>query len=89
MKYRSTPVFDENSLPAALKAEHRTKTGVWAVIRVLEGELRLTLLDRNEEAILAPGRPGIVAPEQPHSVTPLGHMRMQVDFHDAPPTECP
>lgn len=27
--YRSTPVFDEATLPAALRREHRTKLGVW------------------------------------------------------------
>lgn len=34
-----TPVFDENTLPAALRREHRTKPGVWGVIRVLDGRL--------------------------------------------------
>ena len=87
--YRSTPIFDEETLPSALRAVHRTKAGVWAVIRVLEGELRLTLLDVGEEQVLSPGNPGVVAPEQPHSVTPLGtppgRLRMQVDFYDEPP----
>ncbi|MHA6770286.1 serpin family protein [Sphingobium ummariense] len=29
--YRSTPLFDEATLPAALRSEHRTKAGVWGV----------------------------------------------------------
>jgi hypothetical protein len=33
--YRRTPVFDENTLPAGLRRAHRTKPGVWGVIRVL------------------------------------------------------
>jgi len=41
--YKSTPVFDETTLPAALRREHRTKDGVWGVIRVLEGQVRLVL----------------------------------------------
>jgi tellurite resistance-related uncharacterized protein len=82
--YRSTPVFDETTLPAALRREHRTKPGVWGVIRVIEGELKLTLADGNE-TILTPGRPGLVLPDQPHRVEPLGPMRMQVDFYDQPP----
>jgi tellurite resistance-related uncharacterized protein len=44
--YKTTPVFDENTLPAALRAEHRTKPGVWGVIRVLEGELRYRVLEQ-------------------------------------------
>lgn len=87
--YKSTPVFDETTLPAALRREHRTKDGVWGVIRVLEGELRLVVLgdgsDEGAGTILTPGRPGLVLPQQPHRVEPLGRMQMQVDFHDRPP----
>ncbi|EAT07259.1 DUF1971 domain-containing protein [Sphingobium sp. 10 DY56-G10] len=83
--YRSTPVFDQDSLPAALRARHDTKAGVWGVIRVIEGELRLTYLDPTSEVILTPDRPGLIEPQQPHFVTPLGTMKMQVDFWDRPP----
>ena len=83
--YRSTPVFDETTLPAGLRGEHRTKAGVWGAIHVLEGRLRLTFLDPPSEVILAPGLPGLVLPDQAHSVAPIGPVRMRVDFHDAPP----
>lgn len=84
--YRSTPVFDQDTLPAALRARHSTKAGVWGVIRVLEGELELTYLEPVESSVpLTPGNPGLVLPEQPHFVTPRGPMQMQVDFHDRPP----
>ena len=85
--YRSTPIFDEDTLPQALRARHNTKAGVWGVIRVLEGELRLTYLeDSLREVLLTPGQPGLIRPQQPHFVTPLGPMKMQVDFYDQPPT---
>jgi len=83
--YRSTPVFDEDTLPKALRARHQTKAGVWGVIRVIEGRLKLTCLDPASETTLVPGTPGMVLPEQPHFVTPLGPMMMQVDFYDRPP----
>ena len=83
--YRSTPVFDQNTLPAALRARHSTKAGVWGVIRVLEGELRLTYLEPESSVLLTPETSGQVLPQQPHFVTPQGPMRMQVDFHDSPP----
>jgi len=83
--YRSTPVFDETTLPAALRREHRTKAGVWGVIRMLEGQLKLSLADGGGEIILTPERPGLVLPDQPHRVEPLGPMRMRVDFYDRPP----
>ncbi len=84
--YRSTPVFDENTLPAALRSNHKTKAGVWGLIRVLEGTLTLTYADSASQLELSPGNPGIVAPEQEHFVTPSGPMRMQVDFYDEPPS---
>ena len=83
--YRSTPVFDETSLPGALRREHRTKAGVWGVIRVLEGRVRLVILEPASEMVLSPDVPRRVLPEQPHLVEPLGPIRMQVDFHDGPP----
>lgn len=85
--YKSTPVFDADSLPAGLRREHRTKVGVWGVIRVLEGRLRYRVINPASETILDPDHPGLVLPDQPHLVEPLGTMRMQVDFYDCPPEE--
>ena len=83
--YRSTPVFDEVTLPAALRADHRTKAGTWGVITVLEGQLQLTFVEPPGVQLLSPGRPGLVKPGQTHFVTPVGTMRMRVDFHDSAP----
>lgn len=83
--YRSTPVFDEETLPAALRASHSTKAGTWGLIRVIEGELRLTFPETGRILLLAPGKPGQVNPGEIHFVTPLGPMKMQVDFHSLPP----
>ena len=83
--YRTTPVFDQDSLPQALRREHRTKAGVWGVIRMLEGRLRLEYRDGTGERILSPEAPGLLLPGQAHLVEPLGAMRMQVEFYDAPP----
>ena len=83
--YRSTPVFDHNTLPAALRGRHSTKAGVWGMVRVIEGRLRLTYLDPISEVLLDPATPGLILPEQPHFVEPIGAMKMQVDFYDQPP----
>lgn len=83
--YRSTPVFDETSLPPGLRAEHRLKAGVWGRIRVLEGRLKLNYIDPPSEVILTPEAPGRIEPEQPHFVTPQGAIRMRVDFYDVDP----
>ena len=84
--YKTTPVFDENTLPAGLRREHRTKAGVWGVIRVLGGRLRYRTLEHVSEVILDPDHPGLVLPDVPHLVEPLGPMRMQVEFYDQPPS---
>ena len=56
--YRSAAVFDETTLPDALRRKHRTKAGVWGVIRVLEGRLELELVDSGESKVLTPEQPG-------------------------------
>jgi truncated hemoglobin YjbI/tellurite resistance-related uncharacterized protein len=81
--YKSTLVFDEHSLPAGLRREHSTKAGVWGVIRVLEGRLRYECEGAFRD--LKAGDETLIEPQQPHSVQPLGPMRMQVDFYDVPP----
>jgi tellurite resistance-related uncharacterized protein len=85
--YKRTAIFDENTLPAALRREHRTKPGVWGVIRVLEGRLRYRVLEPASEAILEPGKPGFVMPDEPHLVESLGPMRMQVEFYNHLPEQ--
>jgi len=81
--YKQTPIFDQDSLPAGLRREHRTKTGVWALIHVVEGSLLYRILEPPSEQVLLVGVPGIVSPEQPHEVSPLGPMRMFVEFYSA------
>ena len=82
--YRTTAVFDQATLPAALRREHRTKAGAWGIIRVLEGELRLQFEDGRNE-VLNPGRSGLIKPQETHWVEPVGEMRMQVEFYDCEP----
>jgi len=83
--YKTTSVFDQLTLPAALRREHSTKAGVWGIIRVIEGRLRLSYADGTRTAELTPDCPGLVRPEQVHWVEPLGAMRMQVEFYDLEP----
>lgn len=83
--YKRTAVFDEHTLPAGLRKEHRTQKGVWGVIRVLDGRVRYKVLEPESEVILEPGHPGLVLPDQLHLVEPLGSIRMQVEFYNAHP----
>lgn len=83
--YRSTPVFDADTLPAALRREHRTKAGVWGAIQVIEGSVELHFPDGSTPQVLGPHVPDIVAPDQPHWVMPVGAFRMRIDFYDTAP----
>ena len=69
-----------DSLPAGLRREHRTKAGVWALIHVVEGQLRYRIFEPRSEQILTAAAPGVVSPEQPHEVEPVGPMRMFVEY---------
>lgn len=80
-----SPIFTETTLPASLRREHRTKAGVWGLVRVLEGRLRLHVAGVAQTFELTPERPGVVEPTQAHWVEPLGAMRMQIEFHDSRP----
>lgn len=72
-------------MPAELRRGHRTRRGVWGVIRVLDGRVRYRVLDPVSELILEPGHPGLMRPDQPHFVEPLGAMRMQIEYYNQLP----
>lgn len=79
--YRSTPSFDETSIPAGLLGVHTTRSGVWGRIVIERGRLLLRLLAPDaEEIVLEPDRPGILPPEHRHQVQPLGPVRFRVEF---------
>lgn len=84
--YRRTPVFDQDTIPAGLRREHRTASGVWGLITVLEGRLRFRALDPPAETVLTPETPMAVAPGQPHEVAPDGKVRFFVEFYRAADT---
>jgi tellurite resistance-related uncharacterized protein len=79
--YQRTREFSESTVPAGLLRSHTTKAGVWGRIQVLEGSLRYRILHlETEEHVLTPGIAGIVEPEVPHEVEPLGEVRFYVEF---------
>ena len=79
--YRRTPIFDQDSLPAALRRRHTTKDDVWGLIVILEGRLLYRLLDPRSERILDPQTPGVIKPCQAHEVEPLGAVSFFVEFY--------
>ena len=83
--YQRTPGFDQDSTPAGLTREHRTKTGVWGRIHVLEGKLQYVRRgEPGQQQTLEPGTPGIIAPDSPHHVALSGSVRFYVEFLRVP-----
>ncbi|MDE1918402.1 MAG: DUF1971 domain-containing protein [Sphingomonadales bacterium] len=83
--YKATPVFDEISLPQAIRNAHQTKPGVWGLLRVLEGEAVLVFHDGQPPVRVSVDQPATIPPEAVHHVEVTGPVRMQVEFyHDAP-----
>lgn len=79
--YKSTPTFDETTIPDGLRKCHDTKDGVWGKIVVLEGELLYRIVETNEEVVLTAERPGVAAPCERHQVEPRGKVKFYVEFH--------
>jgi len=81
VSYRRTVEFSESTIPAALLRSHTTKPGVWGRIHVVEGFLRYRVLEPVPvEYVLSRENPGVVEPEIPHQVEPLGGVRFYVEF---------
>lgn len=79
--YKSTPIFDESTLPDAIRNDHNTKAGVWGLLVVLEGEVTLVFHDPHRVVSVTPGHPAIIAPQAVHHVEVVEPMKMRVDFY--------
>ncbi|MBV61248.1 MAG: tellurite resistance protein [Nevskiales bacterium] len=82
--YKETPLFTQDTVPAALLRDHSTKRGVWGRIVVREGRLEYRIDIMNKRWNLDPGAPGTIPPEVPHAVQPLGKVAFLVRFFRAP-----
>lgn len=79
--YKLTAVWDENTLPAAVRNRHNTKAGVWGLLTVIEGAVDLVFEESGRRVHVTPGQPGEIPPEEWHHVEVSGPMKMQVGFY--------
>jgi tellurite methyltransferase len=61
-----------------------TKAGVWATIVVNDGKLRYCVDALHADVELSQNHFGIVVPEVPHRVEPVGMVRFFVQFYRSP-----
>lgn len=79
--YAKSAMFNEETLPAALRNDHRTKAGTWGLLRVFVGEVRLVFVNPPSVQHVTPDCPAIIPPQATHHVVTMGPMRMQVEFY--------
>jgi tellurite methyltransferase len=78
---RRTELWDEHTLPSALKRAHRVAPGTWGLLHVEDGRLRFVA--RTEPAldvVVGPEAPQPIPPDVEHHVQPLGDVRFFVEF---------
>lgn len=86
--YKKTPIFDQASVPKGLQKNHTTKAGVWAKIMVIDGSLRYIVDKPARDLTLSKGQPGIVMPEVPHRIEPIGVVHFYVEFYRSQQPTC-
>ena len=79
--YRSTPTFNETSVPKALLKRHATASGVWGRIVVAHGELDYVVEGAQPcYQVLSPSRSGIIVPGLIHRVALRGSVCFRIEF---------
>ena len=78
---RKTPLFDAQSVPAALTKSHRTN--VWAVLHVEEGCVRFLDLEgeRARDVSVEAGGQVVIMPEVDHRIEPSSTATFFVQFY--------
>ena len=78
---RTSAVWDERTVPAALRRAHRVAAGTWGRIVVHSGRLRFAAATTPTiDAELEAGSTQAIPPDMLHEVEPLGAVRFSVEF---------
>ncbi len=78
---RTTSVWDENTMPAALRRAHRVASGTWGRLCVEDGNLGFQAATEPPlEVVVGPGEAQPIPPDVEHHVEPQGAVRFFVEF---------
>jgi tellurite resistance-related uncharacterized protein len=78
---RTIGPFDDVTLPAGLRRDHRVAERVWALLRVLDGTVRFTMAtDPPVDRVLGSGDTQAIPPAVAHAVHLQGATRVTIDF---------
>ena len=79
---RTTPEFDEHTVPKGLLREHRVAPEVWGRLLIRSGSLRFVFEDRSDApSLLGEGDRQVIPPDVPHHVELVGPVVFVVEFH--------
>lgn len=80
--YKKTATFTQETVPTGLLKAHTTKAGTWGKINIISGKLLYVIETEPQESTeLSPSKYGVVEPEVPHHVQPLGEVEFFVEFY--------
>jgi len=78
---RSTPTWDEGTVPDALRRAHRVASGTWALVRVSAGSLRFVADTRPmTDVVVVADHVQAIPPDVEHHIEPRGGCRFAIDF---------
>jgi tellurite resistance-related uncharacterized protein len=78
---RTAGPFDEATVPAGLRRNHRVAPSTWGLLRVLEGSVELSMeTDPPQHRVLQAGDTQPIPPEVAHHLTVGGPVQLAVDF---------
>ena len=78
---RTTPEFTADTVPQGLLRSHHIASGVWGVLRVLEGSLTFVFEGSGESRDLVAPATQVIEPNVLHHVEPGPTARFLVEFH--------
>lgn len=79
---RTTPTFDETSVPAALRKAHLVADGVWGRLVVSSGSVGFVFDDDpGNVRTVAAGDTQVIPPARPHHLVVDGPVTLAVEFH--------
>eukprot|EP00483_Globobulimina_turgida_P002144 UN02146 len=89
--YKTTKIFNKDTIPRGLTSRHNTKKGVTGLIHVVEGELKVIVfanksdIQTDQILIIKKGQCAIAAPQTYHKVAAnTDDMRFYVEFWKIP-----
>ena len=80
--YKTTPVFNQQAIPKGFRRAHSTKKGVWALIKVVSGQVHYVVDDLDELCVvLDENLEGVIAPQMMHHLDVIGDVELYVEFY--------